>query len=80
VVTVIRQGRFRICVYAEVGHRHHRPHCHVYWTDGSSSVDLQTLTVLDGHSLPADALALLRTFQTVLWFAWYTLNPGTPAP
>lgn len=74
MVRVIRRGRYRVYVYKEIGGRHSEPHCHVFWPDGETSIDLKTLTVLDGDRLPALAIELLAEFEDELWRVWKALN------
>jgi len=74
MVRVIRRGRYRVYVFPESGERHHRPHCHIYWPDGSAVVALDDLRVLEGDRLSTEARALLQEFEQALWQAWSALN------
>ncbi|MGH2559505.1 MAG: DUF4160 domain-containing protein [Thermomicrobiales bacterium] len=58
--------------------RHHLPHCHVRWSDGSSSVALPGLTVIEGDALPRMARSLLDEHNDELADMWNLLNPGRP--
>lgn len=51
MVRVLQWGQYRVYVYKERGGRHHRPHCHVYWTDGDATVALDDLKVIDGDPI-----------------------------
>lgn len=74
MVKVIQRGRFRVYVYDERGHRHHRPHCHIYWPNGASVIDLETGQVLVGHDPPPAAWSLLSEYMDELRRAWELLN------
>ena len=74
VVKVVQRGLLRVYVYDERGHRHHRPHCHVYWPDGASVVDLEQPRLLAGSDPPAAAWELLRDHWETLKRAWDELN------
>jgi hypothetical protein len=75
MVRVVQRGRFSVYVYDERGERHHRPHCHVLWSDGEASVDLRTLDVLAGDALPALARRLVEDHEADITAAWDRLNP-----
>jgi Domain of unknown function (DUF4160) len=72
---VVTQGRYRVYVYPEIGGRHHSPHCHVEWADGSCVIELVTFTVLAGRA-DAQALRLVRQHAAQIRAAWQQLNPG----
>jgi hypothetical protein len=74
MVRVVTQGRYRVYVYPEQGGRHHAPHCHVEWADGSCVIDLDRLTVLRGRATP-QALQLVRHHLTQIRAAWDQINP-----
>jgi len=74
VVKVVQRGRIRVYDYDERGHRHHRPHCHVYWPGGACVVDLEQERLLSGPDLPAAAWGLLREHFEELRHAWNLLN------
>lgn len=74
VVKVVERGRIRVYVYDERGHRHHRPHCHVYWPGGASVVDLDDGRLLVGQAPPPAAWELLRGHWEELRRAWDVLN------
>jgi hypothetical protein len=74
VVKVVQRGRIRVYVYDERGHRHHRPHCHVYWPDGACVVDLDNERLLSGLDPPEVAWELLRDHLEELRRAWDILN------
>jgi hypothetical protein len=78
VVRVVQRGRFSVYVYAEAGQPHHQPHCHVYWRDGESVVDLVRLSVLAGQPLPPAARELIRDHLVDITNAWTLLNPTAP--
>jgi hypothetical protein len=74
VVKVVQRGRIRVYVYDERGHRHRRPHCHVYWPDGACVVGLEDRRLLIGNELPAAAWILLQEYWEELHRAWMLLN------
>ncbi len=76
MVKVAQRGRFSVYVYDERGERHHRPHCHVRWSDGEARVALPTLERLAGDELPAAARKLVEDHAADLAAAWDRLNPG----
>lgn len=78
MVKVIQGGRIRVYVYDERGHRHHRPHCHVYWPDGACVVDLEQERLLSGLTPPAAAWELVRDHWEELIRAWNRLNREKP--
>lgn len=78
MVRVVQSGRFSIYVYVERGERHHLPHCHVRWSDGSTAVRLPDLIVLGGDPLPRAAVLLLDEHRTALTNEWNRLNPERP--
>lgn len=63
---VVRENGFRICVYREQGGRHHVPHCHIYWADGSAQIDLLTLRVLKGAPIPQRGQAVLEKYRELI--------------
>ncbi len=70
---VVRDGTFKVCVYAA---DHPPPHCHVYWAgDNVALVDLTALTVIAGDRLPRRALPLIQANLGLLWAEWHRLNP-----
>jgi Domain of unknown function (DUF4160) len=74
VVKVVQRGRIRVYVYDERGHRHHRPHCHVYWPGGACVIDLEQGKLLVGPLPPAAAWELFRDHIEELQRAWDLLN------
>jgi hypothetical protein len=74
VVKVVQGGRIRVYVYDERGHRHHRPHCHIYWPGGACVVDLDGALLLAGPNPPAAAWELIRNHWDELKLAWNLLN------
>ncbi len=76
VVKVSSCGNISVYVYPEGGGRHHLPHCHVYWPDGSAIVALPTLMKIAGHELPPKAQILLCSRLEKICTQWDELNPG----
>lgn len=79
VVKVVERGRYSVYVYREIGHRHHRPHCHVKWSDGDAQIGLLATDLLAGTKLPAQAQALVEEHINEIAAAWNRLNPERPA-
>ena len=71
----LQHGKYTIYVYPETGGRHHEPHCHVEWSDGSTSVFLPSLLERAGTPLPRDARRLLRDNMSELCDEWARQNP-----
>lgn len=75
MVKVVQRGAVRIYVYQESGHRHHLPHCHVYWPGGACVIALGDVRVLVGGEPPEDAWRLVRDNIDDLRAAWERLHP-----
>lgn len=73
-----QRGRFTVYVFDEVGVRHHEPHSHVRWPNGSMAVRLSDFEGLTRGDLPTEARALLRDHAAAIIAAWNRLNPGRP--
>ena len=73
--TVIRSGQFRVTVYANDTDQHSLAHCHVSWTNGRASVDVETLQVIKGARLPRQGRDLLAANRDLLIDTWNRLNP-----
>jgi hypothetical protein len=73
---VIADGNIIVKVYCdETFQKHHLPHCHVFWPDGSLIVTLPTLDVIVGGNIPKRIrIILLDNFNTII-DAWNQLNP-----
>lgn len=71
---VITVGKYRVYVYPEQGGQHHRPHCHVYWPDGSCTIDLETLEILGGDD-HAQARQIVRSHWGQITVKWREINP-----
>jgi hypothetical protein len=74
---VLRFGRYTVYIYAEDTDRHHLPHCHVRWADGSAVVALTGMLVLAGN-LPRATRTVLREHAAELVTEWNRLNPQRP--
>jgi hypothetical protein len=72
---VFSVGGFSVYVYAEIGGKHHLPHCHVRWAGEDAQISLPTLRHLAGSTLPRGARALLRERVDEILKAWSELNP-----
>ena len=80
VVKVVQRGRIRVYVYDERGHRHHRPHCHVYWPDGACVFDLEHVRLLSGINPPLAAWEIVREHLDELKRAWDLLYQEKSTP
>jgi hypothetical protein len=76
MVTLHRQPRWKIAVYAEQNHA--RPHFHIECPEHRSSVDIETLSEIAGavpKAVLRHALAWARDNQDELLATWKELNP-----
>ena len=69
---VVTQGKYVVWVYVEGGERHHLPHCHVEWPDGSCVISLLTLNVLSGKA-DKKARELVRSHHGQIMATWNDL-------
>jgi hypothetical protein len=74
MVRIVRHGTIAIYVYAEVGGRHHQPHCHVMWPDGRCSIGLDGFALLAGTQPPRAVWDLLREYESTINAVWNELN------
>jgi hypothetical protein len=74
MVRIVRYGNITISVFAEVGGRHHVPHCHVQWPDGRCSIAIDGFVVLAGVQPPRVVWNLLRQYESSIIQAWNELN------
>lgn len=74
MVRVLTYRGYRVSVFAEAGGQHHEAHCHVYWSDGSCVIAIESLRVLAGQA-DRVALQLVRDNQERIRAVWSQLNP-----
>lgn len=73
MLRIVSDGTYSVYVYAA---DHPPPHCHVFWAgDKQAQVDLGSITVIAGDSVPRAGLKLVRAHRDELLAAWQRLNP-----
>lgn len=65
-----------VYVYAEVGGKHHMPHCHVHWKDARTVVAIPSLEVIVGRKLSKRVHITLKDHLEEIAAAWKELNAG----
>lgn len=78
MVKVAQRGRFSVYVHREIGQPHHRPHCHVRWSEDEVRVTVPDAELLAGQKLPAAARELVNDSMPDITAAWNRLNPERP--
>jgi hypothetical protein len=74
---MLTYGRCPAYVFVEQGGRHHEPHCHVLWPEGKWSIELNTVKLLAGDSVPTAGREFLRIHELELTAAWRRLIGDT---